>query len=108
MLLLGLAIWTVLSSCGDALAAFMNGAGAIRFQVIVASVFGVGCLTTKVVLVHHLGIASVPWATIIAYGSLTALPCALYIPSFLRRLGTATGAVVSTSTPSEYSTSQAP
>ena len=108
MLLLGLAIWTVLSSCGDALAAFMNGAGAIRFQVIVASVFGVGCLTTKVVLVHHLGIASVPWATIIAYGSLTALPCALYIPSFLRRLGTATGAVVLTSTPSEYSTSQAP
>ena len=89
-LLLGLAIWTVMACCGDALAMFMNGAGVIRFQVIVASIFGVGCLTTKVIFVHRFGIIGIPWATIIAYALLTVLPCLLYIPSSVRRLSTAT------------------
>jgi O-antigen/teichoic acid export membrane protein len=89
-LLLGLAIWTVIGCCGDALASFLNGASVIRFQVIVASIFGIGCVITKVAFVHHFGIIGVPWATISAYLLLNALPCALYIPSYLRRLGTGT------------------
>jgi O-antigen/teichoic acid export membrane protein len=88
-LLVGLAIWTVLSCCGDALAAFMNGAGVIRFQMITASFFGIGCLTTKMFLVQRFGIIGVPWATIAAYSLLTVLPCSLYIPSFVRRLSIA-------------------
>ncbi len=86
LLLLGLAVWSVLSCCGDAVASFMNGAEIIRFQVIVASVFGAGCVITKVILVQHLGITGVPWATIISYVVLTALPCALYLPHFVRHL----------------------
>ena len=89
-LLLGLAIWTVIGCCGDALASFLNGASVIRFQVIVASIFGIGCVITKVAFVHHFGIIGVPSATISAYLLLNALPCALYIPSYLRRLGTGT------------------
>ena len=87
-LLLGLAIWTVIGCCGDALAMFMNGGEVIKFQVIIASIFGMGCLATKVFFVHRLGIVGVPWATISAYLLLNALPCALYVPFFLRRLGT--------------------
>jgi O-antigen/teichoic acid export membrane protein len=86
LLLLGLAIWTVIGCCGDALASFLNGASVIRFQVIVASIFGIGCLISKVFLVHRFGIIGVPWATIVAYLVLNAMPCALYIPSFVRRL----------------------
>jgi O-antigen/teichoic acid export membrane protein len=93
MLLLGLSIWTVLACCGDALAVFMNGAGVIRFQVIAASIFGLGCLVTKVFLVRHFGISGIPWATISTYGLLTILPCALYIPRFVRRLSTETAAL---------------
>jgi len=92
-LLLGLAIWTVIGCCGDALASFLNGASVIRFQVIVASIFGMVCVITKVVFVHRFGITGVPWATITAYLLLSALPCALYIPSYIRRLGTGTAAV---------------
>jgi O-antigen/teichoic acid export membrane protein len=87
LLLLGLAIWTVISSCGDALAMFMNGGEVIRFQVIVSSVFGAGCVAAKVLFVHHFGIVGVPWATISTYLLLNVLPCAIYIPFFIIRLG---------------------
>jgi O-antigen/teichoic acid export membrane protein len=85
-LLLGLAIWTVLYCCGDALAIFMNGAELIKFQVVVASIFGAACIVMKVIFVKHVGIAGVPWATLIAYSLLNALPCALYIPRLFRQL----------------------
>jgi O-antigen/teichoic acid export membrane protein len=85
-LLIGLAIWTVIGCCGDALAMFLNGGEVIRFQVIVASIFGIGCLATKVSFVHFFGIVGVPWATIAAYVLLNALPCWLYVPAIVRRL----------------------
>jgi len=86
MLLLGLAVWTIISCCGDALAMFMNGSEVIGFQVVVASIFGLGCLLMKVMLVHRFGIAAVPWATISAYLLLSALPSAFFIPGLLNRL----------------------
>jgi O-antigen/teichoic acid export membrane protein len=90
LLLLGLAIWVVIGCCGDALGVFLNGGEVIRFQVITASVFGIGCVTAKVIFVHHFGIIGVPWATIATYLALNALPYALYIPTVMRRLNTAT------------------
>nr|WP_255550898.1 oligosaccharide flippase family protein [Granulicella sp. dw_53] len=98
MLLLGFALWTVIASCGDALAMFMNGGEVIRFQVIVASIFGIGCVTTKVFFVHHFGIVGVPWATIAAYTVLSALPSAFYIPLFIRRMGSRMTSSPATST----------
>jgi len=79
-------VWTIISCCGDALAMFMNGSEVIGFQVVVASIFGLGCLLMKVMLVHRFGIAAVPWATISAYLLLSALPSAFFIPSLLNRL----------------------
>lgn len=86
LLLIGLAIWTVMSCCGDSVAMFMNGASVIRFQVIVASVFGIGCLAAKLAFIRHFGIMGIPWATILTYGVLNALPMAIYIPRLLRRV----------------------
>ncbi len=85
-LLLGLAVWTVMGCCGDALAIFMNGVELMRFQVVVASIFGAGCIITKVLFVGHFGIVGVPWATLSAYALLNALPCAFYVSSFFRHL----------------------
>jgi O-antigen/teichoic acid export membrane protein len=82
-LLLGLAIWTVLNCCGDALASFLNGASIIRFQVVVASIFGAGCLALKIYFIRRFGIESIPWATILAYGSLNALPYMIFVPRFV-------------------------
>ena len=86
LLMLGLAIWTVMSCCGNALAMFLNGASIVRFQIIVASIFGIGCLSLKILLTQRYGIAGVPWATIITYSLLAAFPYFVYVPRLLRRM----------------------
>ena len=86
LLMLGLAVWAVLSNCGSTLSMFLNGAGIVKFQVIVAAIFGIGCLLTKIVFTHLYGISGVPWATIVTYSLLSALPCALYVPRLLGRM----------------------
>lgn len=91
LLLLGLAIWTVVNCCGDTLAAFLNGASVIRFQVIVTSVFGVGCLTLKLFFVRYFGIAAIPWAAILAYVLLGVVPFVAYVPKILRRMESSVG-----------------
>jgi len=86
LLLAGLAIWTVTACCGDALAMFLNGGELMQFQVVIATIFGIACVLTKVFFVRHLGIIGVPWATFISYSFLIALPCAIYVPRVFRRL----------------------
>ena len=86
LLLLGLAIWTVMSSCGNTLAMFLNGASIVRFQLINAAIFGIPCLVTKIIFARHYGVVGVPWAAIITYSLFIALPCAIYVPRLLKRM----------------------
>src|SRR5450432_839955 len=79
VLLLGLAVWTVIDSCGNTLAMFLNGASIMRFQIVVVTLFGVACVSTKLVLVHRYGIAAIPWSTIVTYLLFNALPYAVYL-----------------------------
>jgi O-antigen/teichoic acid export membrane protein len=78
-LLLGLAVWTVVDCCGNTLAMFLNGAGIMRFQIAVASLFGIACLTTKLALVPRYGIAAVPWSTLNTYLLFCVLPYVIYL-----------------------------
>ena len=78
-LLLGLAVWTVLDCCGNTVAMFMNGASIMRFQIVMASLFGIACVTAKIVLVRRYGIAVVPWSTISTYLLFNAVPSAIYL-----------------------------
>jgi O-antigen/teichoic acid export membrane protein len=86
LLLLGLAIWTVVNCCGDALSSFLNGASIVQFQIVVASIFGVGCIAFKIFLIRRFGIIGIPWSTIITYLLLSGVPFILYVPSILRRI----------------------
>jgi O-antigen/teichoic acid export membrane protein len=79
LLLLGLAVWTVLDCCGSTLSMFLNGATIMRFQIVVASLFGIACVTAKVSLVGRYGIAAVPWSTISTYVLFNVLPSGIYI-----------------------------
>jgi O-antigen/teichoic acid export membrane protein len=88
LLMVGLAVWAVLSNCGNTLAMFLNGAGIVKFQVAIACIFGIGCLLVKIAFTRHYGIAGVPWATVITYGLLGALPYAFYMPRLFRQMGT--------------------
>ncbi len=86
LLLVGLAVWTVMESCGSALAAFLNGSGILHFQIVTACVFGISCIIAKVYLAQHVGIAGLPWAAIFTWGLLNFLPLMLYVRWKLRQL----------------------
>jgi hypothetical protein len=86
ILLLGLALWTVTECCGITLSMFLNGAGIMRFQIIVASTFGICCVALKIFLTSRYGIAAVPWATLLTYLPISMLSSAIYVPRALRHL----------------------
>jgi len=86
LLLLGLAVWTVVECCGGTVAMFLNGAGIMRFQIIVASVFGVACLAAKVYFTLRFGIVAVPWATFLTYVPIVGIATAVFVPRALRNL----------------------
>ena len=88
-LLLGLAIWAVMECSGYALAMYFNGASVIRYQIILASVFGIGCLTTKIIMIKRFGISALPWSTITTYFLLNALPALFLVGRSLRGLESA-------------------
>ena len=85
-LLLGLAVWSVMDCCGNALAMYLNGTSVIRYQIVIAVLFGLGCVTAKIFLARRFGIAAVPWSTIGTYLLLNALPLAFFIPRSLNAL----------------------
>ncbi len=85
-LLLGMAIWSIMDCCGNAIAMFLNGASVIKFQIIVALMFGVGCVASKLIFVRYFGLVAVPWSTIISYGLLNMLPCLFFVPKAMRGL----------------------
>ena len=86
LLMFGLAALTVVQSLSGTMQAFLNGAGAMRFQATIHGVFLFACLGLKLWLVRRYGAAGVPWATVTTYTLLIVVPSALYMPGVLRRL----------------------
>lgn len=82
-LLLGLGIWRVIDSTGNAVSMFLNGANVVRFELLIGVITAVLAITLKLILVPHLGISGVVWATIIAY-SVTIPMTFVFIRSWLR------------------------
>ena len=80
MLLVGLGLWRVIEAGGNAVAMFLNGASVVQFQLILAASLAILAIVLKVILVTHLGISGVVWATILAY--LATVPATLW---FVRR-----------------------
>jgi O-antigen/teichoic acid export membrane protein len=77
-LLAGFAVWCMLEAAGTALAAFLNAASALRFQIVTACVFATICVSGKAWVLAHSGIDAVPWVTITSYTVATIIPFALF------------------------------
>jgi O-antigen/teichoic acid export membrane protein len=86
LLLLGFAVWSVIECCGTALAMFLNGAAAVRFQIYLSVSFGVVCVTVKVLFARRFGLVAVPWSTIISYLLIEAIPWIFFVPHLMRKL----------------------
>jgi O-antigen/teichoic acid export membrane protein len=85
-LLLGLGIWTVESTIGNAVAMLLNGAHELRFQAVAAVVMAVANLALSIWLTTRIGVAGVVWGTVISYGAFVLIPMAVYVPGVLRRI----------------------
>ena len=84
-LVLGFAVWTVLSVAGNAVAMFLNGIGVITFEAICAVLVAIGAFVLKIVIAKSMGLAGIIWGTIIAYIVFAILPFLLYVPRLLKR-----------------------
>jgi O-antigen/teichoic acid export membrane protein len=81
------AVWSVFFSSGTALAFFLNGVGALRFQALCAVCMTVAALALKLMLVGRHGASGVVLASVIAYGVCVVLPAMIFVPRFLAALG---------------------
>jgi O-antigen/teichoic acid export membrane protein len=79
-LLLALSVWKILESIGGALAAFLNGAGLIRLQVVCALATGVLSLCLKIWALPQWGVIAVPWVMALSFLALSLVPCAVWVP----------------------------
>ncbi len=66
-LVLSFALWTVLESCGIALAMFLNGTSIMRPQFFVTVLFSLTTLSFKIFAILNFGLSAVIFATIVAY-----------------------------------------
>ena len=73
---LGFGTWVIVATLGMAVAMYLNAANLMRVQAACAMVWVPASLVLKVLLVTRWGLAGVPWATVVAYLALAAVPLA--------------------------------
>lgn len=78
-LLFSLALWNLIYSVSLAFAAYFNGLGIIKFQIIVASLMAISNIALSIYLVGKIGSAGVVWGSIISYTFCVLTPYLIYI-----------------------------
>lgn len=85
-LLLGMGVWAVLSNVSTAVAMLLNGASVMRLQIATAISMAVASPIASIVLGRTFGVAGIIWGTVIAQLVCTAIPTAIFLSGFIRRL----------------------
>jgi O-antigen/teichoic acid export membrane protein len=92
-LLVGAALWAVVSTGFNAVAMLLNAASVMAFQVVAAVSMAALSITLSIALANTIGLAGIIWGTLLAYILVSALPVCIYLPRVLRQFGIAeTGA----------------
>lgn len=86
ILLVGMALWAVMSTAFGSIAMFLNGAGVVRFQAIVATVMAAASITGSLYLATKMGLSGVIWGTIVAYVVFAGVPTLWYVPRVFGQL----------------------
>jgi O-antigen/teichoic acid export membrane protein len=82
--LAGFVVWSLLDVCGAALAAFLNAASIMRYQVIIGIIFGTCCVATKYFILQTFSFEILPWTTSIVYSLTCLLPLLLLFPKIMK------------------------
>jgi O-antigen/teichoic acid export membrane protein len=80
--LIGLALWRVIESAGNAIATFIYSAEAAHFVVAIGAVTAILALTMKYILCQRFGISAVPFSMSVVYIGCSMIPCVLFIRSW--------------------------
>jgi O-antigen/teichoic acid export membrane protein len=86
LVLLAFMIWTIMNSFNGAIAVFLNGANAMRFQAICASIMACVNLVLSIVLTRMIGLSGVIWGSIIAHSLVIFVPSSIFISRLMQRL----------------------
>lgn len=84
-LLAGFALWSVFDAGGTAMATFLNAAGILRFQVIVAILLAIATVSAKAFALRGHGIAVLPWITMSVYILISVIPTLLLSRTLISR-----------------------
>jgi len=86
-LMVGFAVWKTIEAAGNTMSMYLNGARAIRIQLITVGITAISAVALKIMLVPVFGIAGAVWSTILPYALVTLIPCYIYISRRLMRDG---------------------
>lgn len=84
LLMIGLGVWTTLSSALTAMALFLNAANVLRLQVVCVLVTAVVATLSKIALARAAGLPGIVWSTVGASILFMLLPYSVYLA---RRFG---------------------
>jgi O-antigen/teichoic acid export membrane protein len=86
IVLAAFAIWTMMNSFNGAIAVFLNGANAMKFQAVCSAVMACVNLLISIILTKIVGLSGVIWGSIIAQAIVVIIPSAIYISRLMRKL----------------------
>lgn len=89
-LLLGLGVWKIFETSGNALAVYLNGANVIGVQVVISVMMAICSVSFKLLLIPEMGVAGVPWATALAFFICAVIPYYFILPKLLAKHKAAT------------------
>jgi O-antigen/teichoic acid export membrane protein len=78
--------WAVIKATGNALAMFLNGVGWIAFQALVAVLFAVLAVLTKIAFAQEMGLIGIPIALALSYTVTVAIPYAWRMPQLFAKV----------------------
>lgn len=84
LLMIGLGIWSVVTSLSSAVASFNNGLSIFRFQLVVASLGALSNIALSVALTRRIGIPGVVYGSILSQVFVILIPSICYIRNYLR------------------------
>jgi O-antigen/teichoic acid export membrane protein len=86
LVLVAFAVWAIMSSFNGAIAVFLNGVNAMRFQAICGLIMAGVNVAVSIVLTKMIGLSGVIWGSIIAQSLVVFIPSSILISRLMQRL----------------------
>ena len=93
LVLFSMGTWAVIGAIGGSISSFLNGAGVLRFQAIVAVLMMMANVVFSILLTRTLGLSGVVWGSVLAQVVFILIPTWFYIRRLFKRGALSTAVV---------------